>query len=125
MLSFENKPDKIIVDCPDTEPRKFIQRLHKYLGTEIEIIAEHKADVNYPIVSAASIIAKVERDKVIERLKKKYGNIGSGYPADPLTVKFLEDYFSKHGKMPPEARKSWDTAKRFEDRLYQKKLGEY
>ena len=125
VLSFKEKPKRIIVDCPDTDTSVFVRRLHKYLGKEFELVVEHKADVNHPIVSAASIIAKVERDKVIERLKKRYGEIGSGYPSDPLTQKFLNSYFEEHGKMPPEVRKSWDTSKRIEDKKYQRKLNDF
>ncbi|MBN3037571.1 MAG: ribonuclease HII [Candidatus Diapherotrites archaeon] len=122
---FQNSPDKIIVDCPDTMTDMFVRRLRKYVGTDVEIVAEHKADVNYPIVSAASIIAKVERDRIIKRIEKKYGSIGSGYPADPITKKFLDEYFKEHGKLPPEARKSWETSKRLLEKKSQSTLGDY
>jgi len=111
--SLKSKPDRIIIDCPDTEPSRFVDRLRKYLGPDFNAVAEHKADVNHPIVSAASIIAKTERDAKIQEYAKKYGEIGSGYPADPITQKFLESYYQEHRKLPPIARKSWDTSKRF------------
>ena len=80
--SLENKPDKIIIDCPDTEPSRFLQRMRKYLGPDFNAVIEHKADVNYPIASAASIVAKVKRDEWVKETEEKYGVIGSGYPAD-------------------------------------------
>ena len=116
------KPDKVIVDCPDTQPERLLRRLAKYLDDKYEIVAEHKADVTYPIVSAASIVAKVERDKRIEKLYKKYGDFGSGYPADPKTKAFLDAYFKKYGKVPAEARKSWETSKRLVNAKFQTTL---
>ncbi|MCK4327496.1 MAG: ribonuclease HII [Candidatus Diapherotrites archaeon] len=125
IMGLKEKPDKIIIDCPDTEPTRFIQRLRKYLGPDFDAIAEHKADVNYPIVSAASIIAKVARDEWVKKTRAKYGEIGSGYPADPVTKEFLKSYFEEHGKLPPFARKSWDTSKRMEEEKLQARLGEF
>ncbi|MFC2175128.1 ribonuclease HII [archaeon] len=125
VLSLKEKPDKIIIDCPDTEPTRFIQRLRKYLGPDFNAIAEHKADVTYPICSAASIVAKVARDEWVKKTRAKYGEIGSGYPADPVTKEFLKNYFEEHGKLPPFARKSWDTSKRMEEEKLQATLGEF
>jgi ribonuclease HII len=123
--SFDEKPDKVIVDCPDTQPKKFERRLHKYLGTDYEFVIEHKADVKYPIVSAASIIAKVERDRLIKQLEKRYGPLGNGYPHDELTIKFLKDYFAENKKFPSIVRKSWMTAKTMKEMHLQKKLGDF
>ncbi len=125
IMSLETKPDKVIIDCPDTEPSRFLQRLRKYLGPEFDAVVEHKADVNHPIVSAASIIAKVDRDRKIEEYKKKYGDIGSGYPADPVTKAFMETFYREHGKLPPIARKSWETSKRFLANKEQSTLDSY
>ena len=125
IMGLKEKPDKIIIDCPDTDPNTFIQRMRKYLGPDFNAIAEHKADVKYPIVSAASIIAKDEREKWVEKTKEKYGEIGSGYPADPVTKEFLKNYFEEHGKLPPFARKSWDTSKRMMDEKLQANLSDY
>ena len=80
-------PDEVIIDCPSnnilTYKEYFIRFIEK---REIKILLEHKADINYPIVSSASIIAKVTRDDEIEKIKKKINiDFGSGYPSDPLT----------------------------------------
>ena len=78
-----------------------------------KVIAEHYADLKYPIVSAASVIAKVTRDREIEKAHKKYGiDFGSGYPNDPKTIQFLEEYYQKHKKFPEIARNSWETCKK-------------
>ncbi|MDZ7262738.1 MAG: ribonuclease HII, partial [candidate division KSB1 bacterium] len=47
--------------------------------------------MNHPVVSAASIIAKVDRDRKIEELKKKFSyDFGVGYSHDKNTIAFLE-----------------------------------
>lgn len=123
---FKTKPDRIIVDCVDNDPKRYLQRLRKYLEDDIEIVAEHKADVNYPIVSAASIIAKTKRDEKMRDLENEFDiKMGSGYPSDPFTKQFLKDYFEKHGKLPSFARKSWDTSRKIMDKRDQKTLGDF
>jgi ribonuclease HII len=66
------------------------------------------------VVSAASIIAKVERDKAVAELTKIHGNLGSGYPSDPETKIFLESWMRKHGSFPEFVRRSWEPAKKVE-----------
>jgi ribonuclease HII len=74
---------------------------------------EHRGDQKFPAVSAASILAKVERDRRVARLAAEIGEpIGSGYPADPVTDRFLRGYISAHKDLPPFARRSWETAQR-------------
>jgi len=118
------KPDVVYVDASDILADRFGEHIAENLSFSPKIICEHKADVNYPIVSAASIIAKVERDKVISQLQKKHGNMGCGYPSDLNTIKFLEVWIRKFGDYPDFVRKSWKTAKRVksEANSRQKKL---
>jgi ribonuclease HII len=54
-------------------------------------------------------VAKVIRDREITKLAKKYGEIGSGYPSDPVTVRWLAGYIGNHPSPPPIARRSWKT----------------
>jgi ribonuclease HII len=106
------KPDKAYVDASDVLEERFKQHILECLSFKIEIVSEHKADRTYPIVSAASIIAKVERDKEIAELTKKYGDFGCGYPSDPKTISFLQQCIEKLGEYPDFVRKSWKPAKK-------------
>jgi len=97
------------VDACDVNSFRYAEMVRSSLGRECEIVSEHHADEKFRVVSAASIIAKVTRDRAIATLAKKYGEIGSGYPADPVTIRFLESWIGEHGTPPPIARKSWKT----------------
>ena len=102
------KPEKAIVDAVDVKAQRFQDNLCKDTG--FDVIAEHKADDKYIEVSAASIIAKAERDAQIQEINKEFiksGGIGSGYPSDPTTKKFLTNY--TYDEMPDFVRKSWAT----------------
>ncbi|MFP3162460.1 MAG: ribonuclease HII [Acidianus hospitalis] len=68
------------------------------------------ADVKYIEASAASIIAKVTRDRIIDSLKKIYGDFGSGYPSDPKTRKWIIEIYEKDKNNPPPIiRRTWKT----------------
>ncbi len=122
--SLKKKPAVLIVDSPDLIEGNFAKRIKKYFGGDVVIRAEHFADRNHTVVSAASIIAKVARDREIEKLKREFGDIGSGYSHDPKTIEFIESYVSVHSRLPPCARKNWQTNMNALDKKFQKKLGE-
>ncbi|MDH4221386.1 MAG: ribonuclease HII [Candidatus Bathyarchaeota archaeon] len=119
------KPDVAYVDASDVLADRFKQHIAENLTFKVQIISEHKADVKYPIVSAASIIAKVERDRALSALQEKYGNMGCGYATDHNTIKFLEKWIRTFGFYPDFVRKSWKPAKRLkrEAEAEQTKLG--
>ncbi|MDK2850042.1 MAG: ribonuclease [Candidatus Woesearchaeota archaeon] len=100
--------EEVYIDLPSTNQLAYVSYLKQRINSNVKIIAEHKADDTYPIVSAASIIAKVVRDNEIEKLKETYGDFGSGYPADPKTQKFLKENFEKYNIF----RKSWKSYQR-------------
>jgi len=106
------KPDKAYVDASDVLEDRFGRDVLDCLAIKIPIVSEHKADQTYPIVSAASIIAKVERDREIAELAKVHGDFGSGYPSDPRTIDFLRHCVARPGKYPDFVRVSWKTAQR-------------
>ncbi|MCK5409005.1 MAG: ribonuclease HII [Candidatus Heimdallarchaeota archaeon] len=117
--------ETIYIDAADVNEKRFGLVFEKeFPGAKI--VSKHKADTFFPVVSAASIIAKVERDREIESLKLKMSeDIGSGYPADPKTKSFLKKYFSKHKKFPPFVRESWNTTKRIRKEHSDSKLTDY
>ncbi len=103
------KPKIVYIDSPIVNTKKFVKEIKNRINLECKIIAENKADERYPIVSAASIIAKVIRDREIEKLKERYGDFGSGYPSDPRTVAFLREHYMNKRRLPDFVRKSWKT----------------
>lgn len=95
--------DELYIDLFTSESK--LKNSIKSTGIK-KIIAEHKADSTYKIVSAASIIAKVIRDTEIKKLHKKIGNFGSGYPSDWKSIEF----FKKNKALClPHIRKKWKT----------------
>ncbi|NJE76083.1 ribonuclease HII [Thermococcus sp. ES12] len=115
--SLKVKPDVVYIDAADVKEARFGEEVGKRLNFEAEIVAEHKADDKFVPVSAASILAKVTRDRAIEKLKEEYGEIGSGYPSDPRTRAFLESYYREHGDFPPIVRRGWKTLRKIEEKL--------
>lgn len=106
------RPRVAYVDSPDPNPELFRRRLARYLRAEVELVVENSADRKYTVVGAASILAKVRRDARLAELREKYGELGSGYSHDPLTVRFLKRWVEEHGDLPPFARRSWETCRR-------------
>ncbi|AGK61070.1 RNase HII [Archaeoglobus sulfaticallidus PM70-1] len=109
------KPDMVFVDSFDVMSSRLENRLGNTFKS-CKVRCEHKADDKYPVVASASIIAKVERDKKIEKLKEIYGDFGSGYASDPRTIDFLRDYLRKKGHFPPIVRKKWKTLSKISQR---------
>lgn len=117
------RPHVVYVDASDVSEERFKQQILEFLKFDVEIVSKHKADRIYPIVSAASIIAKVERDREVADLKVKYGDFGCGYPTDPKTIMFLRECLEKYGDYPDFVRRSWKPAKKLKNlSLEQKKL---
>jgi ribonuclease HII len=109
------KPETCYVDSADVNEQRFGRDIFSALSFKPTIISKHKADEIYPVVSAASILAKTRRDKEVRKIEQKLENelalpLGSGYPADPITQKFLREWVKKSGKLPPHVRRSWKTA---------------
>ncbi len=127
----------VYLDSPDVIPERFGVRFSMYStrptrvvgvksGREkgiryTRIVSEHKADARYPVVSAASIIAKVTRDAEIAKLQKRLKlKIGSGYPSDELTIRTIRDNL-KNEALGEHIRLRWSTI----DRIKQTSLVEF
>ncbi|MAG52677.1 MAG: ribonuclease HII [Nanoarchaeota archaeon] len=104
-------PNKTIIDAPSTNPEKFKEYVKdKLKNKNIKLIAEHKADLKFPSVSAASILAKVAREENVEKIEKQVKeSIGSGYPSNKICQEFLKNNYKKY---PEIFRKSWATYKK-------------
>ena len=118
-------PDYAYLDACDVNTFRYAEMVKNHLVQPCEIISEHHADEKFPVVSAASIIAKVTRDRAIATLAKKYGTIGSGYPSDPVTIHFLNSYIDEYRVPPPIARKSWKTVSAILSRKSQRNLDDF
>jgi ribonuclease HII len=100
------------VDAGDTNAVRFERRVSEALDADVTVRGEHGADEEYTVVGAASILAKVARERHVDRLAAEYDDdIGSGYPSDPTTREFLEAYVAETGELPACARASWQTSK--------------
>ena len=101
-----------LADAADVDPDRFARRVGEALDGGVTVRAEHRADESAPLVGAASVVAKVERDRAVARIAAEYPDyeVGSGYPSDPTTRAFLREYVRDHGVLPACARSSWKTS---------------
>jgi len=105
-------PTELYMDAADVKANRFGENIRRKSGLspkQCKIVSEHKADSKYVIVSAASIIAKTERDAVISKLHEKYGDFGSGYPTDPKSIAFLKKLIRNDDELPFFVRRSWES----------------
>jgi ribonuclease HII len=124
------KPEVCYVDAADVNEGRFGRDILSHLTFKPQMISKHKADEHYPVVGAASILAKVTRDeqvrKIAQELEPKLNlPLGSGYPADPVTKKFLVTWVAQFGSLPPHVRQSWDTCKKLMQQQKTKRLDQF
>ncbi len=101
--------DVSLVDACDVNATRFGNEIRKHTDKK-RIMSLHKADQRFVIVSAASIIAKVTRDRAIARIRKEHSNdLGSGYPSDKRTVSFVRSVMTSQVELPTFVRASWKT----------------
>merc|ERR1712183_956708 len=97
-------------------PEKYQAKLsNRFPG--IQFCVEKKADDTYPSVSAASIVAKVLRDVLVEKWQHvepevSNKNRGSGYPGDQKSIDWMRKNFDPVFGFPQFVRFSWGTAKK-------------
>ncbi|MCX8192534.1 MAG: ribonuclease HII [Nitrososphaeria archaeon] len=115
------KPDIAYIDAPSRNIRAFKLTLVEMLKHPCKLIVEHRADKNYPVTAAASIIAKICRDREVEKLRKRFGDFGSGYPHDHKTREFIRRAMTNKSDVTEYIRWSWKTI----SKLAQTTLEEY
>lgn len=104
--------ERIYIDVPDPVPIKFVHRLRLPKKLKEKIHASHKADVKYPICSAASIIAKTTRDAEIEKIKHELQcDFGTAYSHDVRTIECLEKNIGDK-RWQKYLRMEWSTVKK-------------
>jgi len=117
-------PHLAYIDAPDTNLGKFHRFMSKLVGDGPELVVRHKADRDYPVVSAASIIAKVERELEIAKLKEEFGDFGTGYTSDESTISWLREWLKVNKEFPEHlVRKSWVTTSMLMGEREQTSLG--
>lgn len=106
------RPDRVFVDAADVVEERFGRNIAERIACRPEMVCSHHADAKYPVVSAASIVAKVIRDQAMDVIQEAFGRpIGSGYAHDRITIGFIQDWLKENGSLPPHVRGSWKTAK--------------
>lgn len=102
------------VDSCDVDAGRFGREVSSRVrggGGRCTVHSHHKADSRFEVVAAASIIAKVTRDREVARIARRHGGrdaVGSGYPSDGRTVRFVGKWIAESGgEAPPFARASW------------------
>jgi len=99
------KPQLSYVDSCDVNASRFGREISDLSGKS-KVKSYHYADSRFVVVSAASIIAKVSRDRSINHLNK-ISNLGSGYPSDKKSVNYVKKIISSKKPLPSSIRKSW------------------
>ncbi|KAL5568616.1 hypothetical protein UlMin_025191 [Ulmus minor] len=96
------------------DPEKYRIKLSERFPA-VKFVVAKKADSLYPVVSGASIVAKVTRDRALrgwvfdETAEDMRQNFGSGYPGDPETKAWLENHKHSVFGFPTLVRFSWGT----------------
>ena len=116
--------DKVYIDSCDVNPCRFRDYIESRLllsssSSKPKLYSMHHADSLNVVVSAASIVAKIVRDKQIQEIRNTHHNIGSGYPSDWKTMLFIRGWVSKYKCAPHVARKSWSPLKKMLEEVAQ------
>jgi ribonuclease HII len=95
----EVRPQLVYIDSPYRNAKMVYELIGEVKG--VRVVCEVRADAKYEVVSAASIVAKVIRDRSVSEI-----GAGSGYPSDPRTRRYLREVAIR-GEVPPYVRRSW------------------
>ncbi|UCE81368.1 MAG: ribonuclease HII [Methanobacteriota archaeon] len=106
-------PRVAYVDAADASEKRFRELTKSRMRCDAEIVSRHRADELYPVVSAASIVAKVHRDRGMDLIQEELGvPVGSGYTSDPVTKTFMQTWLEEKGTLPPHVRRTWKTSQK-------------
>jgi len=118
--------DTVYVDSLNN-PSRFEKIIFGHLReNDKELIVKNFLDESIPVVSAASIIAKTERDKSIEEIKRKVNfDFGVGYSHDKRTIEFIDKLIKERKDLPPFIRQSWITTQVLKENSLQRKIKDF
>ncbi len=103
-------------------PETLARAIREVVGSGVEIVVRERAEEEFTEVAAASIVAKVVRDRRVRELAGLYGDFGSGYPTDPKTIEWVRRMYMKSPDTPPPiVRRTWSTLRRIAPRWYVEK----
>jgi len=117
--------DSGLFDAADVDAERFAARVGEKLDVDVTVGAVHGADASSDLVGAASIVAKSARERHVESLRERFGEVGSGYPSDSTTRAFLRTYLNERGEFPPPTRLSWSTCASIRAELEQSGIDEF
>lgn len=109
-----HRPDRVVLDALG-HPRTLGTVAARLLaavaphGLRPELVIEPKADAHHPPCGAASIFAKTTRDRIVDDLRRTWGDFGSGYPSDPKTRSWLAAHQATGRPWPAFVRTRWGT----------------
>jgi len=113
--------NKIYVDSIEQNSQKFESMIREFLPEDkknVKLVVKNYLDESNPAVSAASIIAKVERDREIEEIKRKVNfDFGVGYSHDERTRAFIEKILQTEEQPPNYLRVHWETVEQIARKL--------
>lgn len=109
-------PASAVLDACDVNAERFGANVGARVTHPVVIKAMHEADARHAVVAAASIVAKVERDRLMAEISAQHGACGSGYSHDERTQAWLAAYVKEHNKLPTFARREWETSRRLMQR---------
>ncbi len=110
------RPEKVVLD-PPVGPRaipRFLRALSQKSGfPQGALWAFPQADKKSAVVAAASVLAKVVRDGYMHALRRRFGDVGWGYPGEEKVQRFIQRWFWEHQELPPICRKRWRSVQGF------------
>lgn len=102
------RADRYYVDSCYADEKLFGHKLAALSGCS-SIHSHVRADSRFTVVAAASILAKVSRDRSISHIQRQHP-VGSGYPSDSTVREYVSGIYQKTGVFPAFVRQSWYTA---------------
>ena len=109
-----NPPDLFTLTVASQTENGAVQKANAYAEILVEAyVAYRTTDLeNRRTAIAAQRKTLLDQLAAIEDIKREIGiDVGSGYPSDPATRHFVENWINEHHTVPPHTRGSWKPVK--------------